>query len=93
MASGILAVVEMPANVNTTIYTGPSGTTRKVTVNICNKNKTDITIRLFVKGVSLEYDTIIRSNGVLEKTDIALGGEQSLVGYSSSINVDFVVWG
>ena len=93
MASGILAAVEMPANVDTLIYTEPSGMAQKVTVNICNKNKSDITIRLFAKGICLEYDTIIRANGVLEKTDIALAGEQSLVGYSSSTNVDFVVWG
>lgn len=93
MASGILAAVEMPVGVDTVIYTAPSGMVQKVTVNICNKNKTDVTIRLFTKGVSLEYDTIIRANGVLEKTDIALGGEQSLVGYSDSYNVDFVVQG
>lgn len=93
MPSGILAALEIPVGVNTTIYTGPSGTAQKVTVSICNKNTTDVAIRLFAKGISLEYDTIIRANGVLEKTDIALGGEQSLVGYSDSANVDFVVHG
>lgn len=93
MASGILAALEIPVGVDTTIYTGPTGTARRVTVNICNKNDTDVTIRLFAKGISLEYDTIIRANGMLEKTDIALGGEQSLVGYSDSANVDFMVFG
>lgn len=93
MASGILAALEMPAGVNTTIYTMPFGIARDVTVNICNKNKADVTIRLFAKGISLEYDTIIRTNGMLEKTDISLSGEQSLTGYADSANVDFVVWG
>jgi hypothetical protein len=93
MASGILAALEMPVGANTTIYTGPSGMAQGVTVNICNKNDTDVTIRLFAKGISLEYDTIIRANGTLEKTDISLGGEQSLVGYADSANVDFVVHG
>jgi len=93
MASGILAAMEMPVGVNTTLYTMPSGMAREVTVNICNRNDSDVKIRLFAKGISLEHDTIIRANGVLEKTDIALGGEQNLVGYSDSANVDFVVWG
>lgn len=93
MASGILAAIEMQAGVDTLLYTMPSGIAREVTVNICNKNTSDVLIRLVAAGISLEYDTIIRANGVLEKTDIALGGEQNLVGYSDSANVDFVVWG
>lgn len=92
MASGILAALEIPAGVNTTIYTGPTGMARRVTVNICNRNDTDVTIRLFAKGISLEYDTIIRAKGMLEKTGIALSGKQVLTGYSDSANVDFTVW-
>lgn len=93
MASGILAAKEVLAGVDTLLYTMPSGIARKVTVNICNKNTSDVLIRLVAAGISLEHDTIIRANGVLEKTEIALGGEQNLVGYSDSANVDFVVWG
>ena len=93
MASGILAAMEMPAGVNTLLYTMPSGTARRVTVNICNKNTSDVLIRLVAAGISLEHDTIIRANGVLEKTEIALGGEQILRGYSDSANVHFTVWG
>lgn len=92
MSSGILAALEIPVGVNTVIYTGPTGMARNVTVGICNKNKADVAIRLFVEGVSLEHDTVIRANGMLEKTDIALSGEQVLTGYSDSANVDFVVW-
>ena len=92
MASGILAAIEMLAGVDTLLYTMPSGIARKVTVNICNKNTSDVLIRLVAAGISLEYDTTIRANGVLEKTEIALGGEQILRGYSDSANVDFVVW-
>lgn len=92
MPSGILAAVDMPAGVDTLLYTMPSGTARRVTVNICNKNSNDVLIRLTVVGANLEHDTIIRANGVLEKTEIALGGGQSLRGYSNSANVHFAVW-
>lgn len=92
MPSGILATVDMSAGVDTLIYKMPSGMARRVTVNICNKNSSDVLIRLTAAGINLEYDTTIRANGVLEKTEIALGGEQSLRGYSNSANVHFAVW-
>ena len=92
MPSGILAAIDMEAGIDTLLYTMPSGTARRLTVNICNKNTSDVLIRLVANGISLEHDTTIRANGVLEKTEIALGGEQSLRGYSNSANVHFAVW-
>jgi len=92
MASGILAIVDMKAGVNTLLYTMPYGTARKLTVNICNKNTSDVLIQLTAAGASLEHDTILRANGVIEKTEVALGGGQTLRGYSNSSNVHFAVW-
>ena len=92
MPSGILAAVDMKAGVDTLLYTMPSGMAQKLTVNICNKNTSDVLIRLVANGISLEHDTIIRANGTLEKTEIALGGEQALRGYSDSSDVHFAVW-
>ena len=91
MSSGILATVDIEAGVDTLLYKMPSGMARRVTVNICNKNTSDVLIQLTAEGISLENDTIIRSNGVL-RTEIALGGEQSLRCYSDSANVHFMVW-
>ena len=92
MPSGILAAIDMQAGIDTLLYTMPSGTARRLTVNICNKNTSDVLIRLVANGISLEHDTILRGNGVLEKTEIALGGEQSLRGYSDTSDVHFAVY-
>ena len=92
MPSGILATVDIKAGVDTLLYKMPSGTARRLTVNVCNTNTSDVLIRLVANGISLEHDTILRGNGVLEKTEIALGGEQSLRGYSDSANVHFAVY-
>lgn len=92
MPSGILATIDISAGVDTLLYTLPSGTAKKVTVNICNMNDVDVLIRLSTAGINLEYDTIIRANGVIERTGIALGGGQSLRCYSDSSNVNFAVW-
>jgi len=92
MPSGILATVEAVAGVDTLLYEMPHGIARELTVNICNKNTSDALIQLSTEGVSLEYNTTIRANGVIEKTDIALSGGQSLRCYSDSSNVHFAVW-
>ena len=92
MPSGILATVDIKAGVDTLLYTMPAGTARKLTVNICNKNTSDVLIRLVAADISLEHDTILRANGMIEKTEVALGGEQTLRGYSNSSNVHFAVW-
>jgi hypothetical protein len=100
MSSGRIATVDMPAGVNTVIYTMPAGMIQELIVGICNRNDSDVKIRLaFTDGDIeptdadyLEYDTIIRANGVLERTGIALNGEQVLIGYSDTGNVSFAVW-
>lgn len=99
MASGRIATVDMPAGVNTVIYTMPSGTIQVLTIGVCNRNTSDVKIRLaFTNGGELtdadylEYDTLVRANGVFERTGIALAGEQVLIGYSDTANVSFAIW-
>ena len=100
MPSGRIATVDMPAGVNTVIYTMPTGTIQVLTIGVCNRNNSDVKIRLaFTDGATepakadyLEYDTIIRANGVFERTGITLNGEQVLIGYSNIKNVSFAVW-
>lgn len=100
MASGRIATVDMPASINTVLYTMPTGMIQVLTVGVCNRNSSDVKIRLAftdgdiepAKADYLEYDTIIRANGVFERTGIALNGEQVLIGYSDKGNVSFAVW-
>lgn len=99
MASGRIATIDMPANVNTVIYKMPTGTIQILTIGVCNRNTSDVKIRLaFTNGGELtdadylEYDTLVRANGVFERTGIALAGEQVLIGYSDTANVSFAVW-
>lgn len=102
MPSGRLAAVDMPAGINTVIYEMPTGKIQVFSINISNRNDSDVKIRLALVdgGLSdladsdyLEYDTVVRANGVLERSGIALAGEQSLIGYSDTGNVSFTVWG
>ncbi|MCK4330878.1 hypothetical protein KAX02_13690 [candidate division WOR-3 bacterium] len=102
MPSGRLAAVDIKAGANILIYQTPGGQAFNVTVRICNCNDTDIKIRLALTegGLStlsnddyLEYDTIIRANGNLERSGISMAGNQSIVGYSDNSNVTFQVGG
>lgn len=101
MPSGRLTALEIPAGVNTLIYTAPGGMSRTVTINICNRNDADVAIRLALldRGIDtlanedwLEYGTIIRANGMLEREGITMSQEQTLVGYSDTSNVSVSVW-
>lgn len=102
MASGRIAAVDMPAGVNTVLYEMPTGRILVLNVGISNRNDEDVKIRLALVdgGINdladsdyLEYNTVVRANGMLERSGIALAGEQSLIGYSDTGNVSFTVWG
>ena len=100
MPSGKLGAVDLSAGVNTTIFSMPGGRSFTIAVNICNRNDVDIKIRLALTDGALstlssedylEYDTLIRANGVLGRT-LTMAAEQSLVGYSDTSNVSVQVW-
>lgn len=102
MPSGRLGTADVDAGTNTIVYTMTGGRAFNVSVNICNRNDSDVVIRLALVddgGLSaltdddwLEYDVIIRANGILERTDVKMAGYQSIVGYSDTSNVSFQVW-
>ena len=102
MPSGRLAAINIDAGINTLIYTASGGRAFNVTVRICNRNTEDVKIRLALLDGDLatlsaedylEYDTILRANGVLERSGLSMAGYQSLVGYSDTGNVSFQVGG
>lgn len=102
MPSGKLASIDIKAGVNTLIYAAPGGRAFNVTVRICNRNDSDVQIRLALLDGDLstmsdkdylEYNTLLRANGVIERSEISLAQYQSLIGYSDIGAVNFQVGG
>ena len=82
------------------VYTVPGTTFSVVTVSICNRTNTTITVRMALStGTSaandeyIEYDTEILPKGVLERTGLVMQASLNLLVYSSSANVSAVALG
>jgi len=103
MTLGRLSAKSLAAGTNTLIYTAPERSSGiKATVNICNRNTVDATIRLALVpqyagaldvADYIEYDVVLRPGGVIERTGIQMVIGQSIVGYSDISNVTFQMWG
>src|SRR5210317_404815 len=105
MANGVLGSSDLPAGTYTEIYLVPEDTFSVVTVSICNKNASSITVRLAVAkpdptGVLLpgaddylEYETEILPNGVLERTGIVINASRQIYARSSATNTAVMVYG
>lgn len=100
MATGRLGVSDLAAATNTSVYTVPSGYFAVVSVNICNRANTAISVRIAAAAADtptnaeyLEYDTEILGRGVLERTGIIIGAGQKIVVRSTAANVSAVVFG
>jgi hypothetical protein len=100
MATGILGTSNLSATTNTTVYTVPASTFAVVTVSICNRSASTISVRLAAStsgspGVAdyLEFGTQILANGVLERSGIVLEAGRVIVAYSSAVDVNVVVTG
>jgi hypothetical protein len=105
MANGILGSADLAATTYTGIYLVPADTFSVVTVSICNKNATSITVRLAVAktdplGVTipaaddyLEYETEILPNGVLERTGLVIDASRQVYARSSAANTAVMVYG
>ena len=102
MASGRLGAADLTAAVNTTIYTVPASTVATVSINVCNRNNTSVTVRIaHLDGAIgtlgnedyIEYDTTIPSNGILERTGIVMAATHTIMAYSPNSNVSVQVYG
>jgi hypothetical protein len=105
MANGILGSVDLPAADYTGVYLVPEDTFSVVTVSICNKNSTSITVRLAIAKTDptgatlpaaddyLEYETEILPNGVLERTGIVIDASRQIYARSSATNTAVMVYG
>jgi hypothetical protein len=100
MATGRLGHADLAAGTNTSLYTVPTNTFGIVTLSICNRGNSAISVRVAVASAGtpldseyIEYDVEILAKGVLERSGIALAAGQILVVYSSAVNVSAVAMG
>lgn len=100
MASGTLGQADLSAATNTILYTVPSGKISTFTVNICNRNSLPISVRIAIAATGtpsnseyIEYDALIPSNGVLERTGLVATASKNIVVYTSTATCSANVYG
>lgn len=100
MASGRLGANDLSAATLTTVYTVPAGFFSVITISICNRSNQAANIRIGLSATAtpttaeyIEYDTELPAKGVLERTGIVVETTRNVVVWSSSANVNAVVYG
>lgn len=100
MSNGRLATANLSATTNTSVYTVSAGKVGSFQVNVCNRNSSQVKVRLALSAVAtptndeyIEYDAIIAANGVLERTGLVLDATKIVVAYSDTANVSVVITG
>lgn len=100
MASGRLGAVDLPATTNTTVYTVPSSTQTALSVSVCNRGSSAVTVRLALAATDtpsvsewIEYDTAVIANDAMERSGIILSAGQKVVAYTNVATVSVVVYG
>ena len=100
MANGRLGASDLSATTNTSVYTVPSGKTASISVRVCNRNASAVTVRLALAATGtpgaaewIDYGASIPANGVLDETGIVLDEGKIVVAYASGTGVSVVVTG
>lgn len=101
MASGILGQAALSATTNTTVYTVPASTLAVVNINVVNRSPSaTAAVRVALASTAtpqnsewIEFDSIIPTNGVLERTGIAMNAAERVVVYASTANCSVNVYG
>ena len=101
MASGILGQAALSATTNTTVYTVPASTLAIVNVNVVNRSSSAAaSVRVALASTAtpqtsewIEYDASVPSNGVLERSGIAMNASERVVVYASTADCSVSVYG
>ena len=103
MATGRLGAANLLAATNTTVYDCPDNTFGVVTLSVCNRSASPVTIQVAIclaataatpdPSEYIEFDTTLSAKGVLERTGIVMAADQRLVVRSSGASVNAVVYG
>ena len=102
MASGRLGAVDLAASTNTELYTVPVLTTTAFNLSICNRSASSVNIRVAITSGAvgtltnadyIEYDLVLASKDVYERTGIVASAGNTIVVYSSAIDVNAICWG
>lgn len=102
MIHGRLGAQDLAATTNTAVYTVPSSRKATVTISVCNRNSSAVTVRLaHIDGAIgaianedyIEYGTSIPANGTLERSGITLAASATIGAYASTTGVSAVVYG
>jgi hypothetical protein len=102
MATGRLNGVDLTTTSATSVYTCPVTTFSVVSVSICNRTASAVTVRLALTTSGstpantdyLEFDSSLSANGVLERTGIVMtAGNQLVVTAGTGNAVSVVVVG
>ena len=100
MATGRLGHADLAAGTNTSLYTVPANTFGIVTLSICNRGNSAISVRVAVASAGtplaseyIEYDVEILANGVLERTGLVLDATKNIVVYADSLGCSAMVFG
>jgi len=100
MATGKLGAEDLAAATPTVIYTVPDGQFTVASINICNRNTSNVLIKIAIAdadtpaaGEYIEFDAEILPNGVLERTGIVMNADQRVVVEANAINVSANAFG
>lgn len=99
--SGILGTHDLTADVIQSIYQCDTDQFTTANISICNRHNVEITIDIAITDDEntlansryIEYQTVIKPKGVLERTAVAVPTEKYITVLSSHSNVSAVAFG
>ena len=100
--SGILGTHDLTGGVIQSLYQGDTDQFTTTNISICNRHNVDITITVAITDTAntiddssmyIEYETILKPKGVLERSAVVVATEKFITVKSSHNNVSAVVYG
>jgi hypothetical protein len=100
MASGRLGAQNLTTTSNVVLYTCPTTTFTVATVNLVNRNSTEIRARIAISALDaptdaewIDYDVLLQANGVVERTGLVLDAGKRIVVRTNTSGVSAVAFG